>query len=254
MLFDQGINQPKVLAQVGGKTITSADVDAMIASMGSRGQNYQSPQGRAAVLEQLIGRQLILTDAKRNLMDREPGYLAELDRVKDELLAGYAIEKLMSKITVTETDARKFYDENPSMFQSGETVNASHILVDTEDEANALLTKLDAGELTFEEAAKAHSKCPSAEQGGSLGEFGKGQMVPEFDQACFSMTPGEIKGPVKTQFGYHIIRLNSKSDAKPLTFNDVKEQIIQHLTAQKQSEAYQSKVNQLKILYPVDKF
>ena len=236
MLFDQGINQPKVLAQVGGKTITCAEVDGMFAALGSRGHNYESGQGRAAVLEQLIGRQLILTDAKRNLMDREPGYLAELDRVKDELLAGYAIEKLMSKITVTETDARKFYDENPSMFQSGETVNASHILVDTEDEANALLTKL------------------AAEQGGSLGEFGKGQMVPEFDQACFSMTPGEIKGPVKTQFGYHIIRLNSKSDAKPLTFDDVKEQIIQHLTAQKQSEAYQSKVNQLKILYPVDKF
>ena len=254
MLFDQGLHQPKVLAQVGGKPITSADVDAMIASMGQRGQNYQSPQGRAAVLDQLIGRQLILTDAKRNLMDREPGYLAELDRVKDELLAGYAIEKIMGKITVSDDEARKFYDENKEMFNTGETVNASHILVDNENEANELLAKLNANELTFEEAAKAHSKCPSAEQGGSLGEFGKGQMVPEFDDACFSMRVGEVRGPVKTQFGYHIIRLNSKSDAKAMTFDEVKDQIVQHLTAQKQSAAYQSKVNQLKILYPVERF
>ena len=150
MLFDQGLHQPKVLAQVGGKPITSADVDAMIASMGQRGQNYQSPQGRAAVLDQLIGRQLILTDAKRNLMDREPGYLAELDRVKDELLAGYAIEKIMGKITVSDDEARKFYDENKEMFNTGETVNASHILVDSENEANELLAKLNANELTFE--------------------------------------------------------------------------------------------------------
>ena len=246
--------QPKVLARVGGKAITSADVDAMIASMGARGQNYQSAQGRAAVLEQLIGRQLILADAKRNLMDREPGYMAELERVKDELLAGYAMEKIMAKVSVDEADAKKFYEENKNMFDAGETVNASHILVDTEEEAVALLEKINAGELTFEEAAKANSKCPSSEQGGSLGEFGKGQMVPEFDEACFEMAIGELRGPVKTQFGYHLIRLNSKNEAKVMEYDEVKDQILQHLKAQKQSEAYQSKVNQLKILFPVDRF
>lgn len=247
------LEQPKVLARVGGKTITSADVDAMIAQMGQRGQNYQSPQGRNAVLEQLIGRQLILTDAKRNLMDREPAYTAELDRVKDELLAGYAIDKIMSKITVTDDEVRKFYDENQAMFNTGETVNASHILVETEEEANEILAQLNNGEITFEEAAKTKSKCPSSEQGGSLGEFGKGQMVPEFDEACFNMEIGEVRGPVKTQFGYHVIRLNSKSDAKIMSFDEMKDQIKQHLSAQKQSEAYQSKINQLKILYPVDR-
>ena len=79
-------------------------------------------------------------------------------------------------------------------------------------------------------------------------------MVPEFDQACFDMAVGELRGPVQTQFGYHIIRLNAKNAAKPLSFDDVKESILQHLDQEKKQAAYQSKINQLKILYPVDKF
>lgn len=246
--------EKKVLARVGTKTITSEDVDAMIASMGPRGQNYQSPQGRAAVLDQLIGRQLIIMDAKRNLMDREPAYIAELERYKEDLLAGYALEKVMSKVKVTEDDGLKFYEENKEMFNAGDTVSASHILVDSEDTANELMAAIQAGEITFEAAAQAHSSCPSGQQGGSLGEFGRGQMVPEFDEACFSMEIGELRGPVKTQFGYHIIRLNAKNAAKVMDYSEVKDQIMQHLTSQKQSEAYQSKVNQLKILFPVDRF
>lgn len=245
--------QPKVLARVGGKAITSQDVDAAIAAMGQRGQNYQTPKGREIVLDQLIGHQLILMDAKRNLMDREPAFQNELNRMKDELLTSYALEKITSKITVTDDEAQKFYDENPDMFNAGETFNASHILVDTEDEANRILSQLNAKELTFEEAAKANSKCPSAAEGGSLGDFGKGQMVPEFEQACEKLAPGEISCPVKTQFGYHLIRLNSKGEAKPMNFADVKEQIKGYLVGQKQAAAYQSKVNQLKILYPVDR-
>ncbi len=154
---------------------------------------------------------------------------------------------------MTDDEAKKFYDENPDMFNAGETFNASHILVDTEDEANRILSQLNAKELTFEEAAKANSKCPSAAEGGSLGDFGKGQMVPEFEQACEKLAPGEISGPVKTQFGYHLIRLNSKGEAKPMNFADVKEQIKGYLVGQKQAAAYQSKVNQLKIHYPVDR-
>ena len=78
-------------------------------------------------------------------------------------------------------------------------------------------------------------------------------MVPEFDQAVFSMNEGEVKGPVKTQFGYHLIKLNSKNAAKPFEFADIKEQIKQMMYKERQQKALQSKINQLKILYPVDK-
>ena len=248
------MDNEKVLASVNGKNITQTDVERMIASMGQQGQNYRSPQGYEAVLEQLINQNLLLLDAQRNLYEREPAFKAQLNRIKDELLINYAIEKAISSVKVTPDDAKAYFEANPELFAGQPTVAASHILVDTEDKANELLAKIQAGEISFADAAAANSKCPSSRNGGNLGEFGRGQMVPEFDEACFTMEVGELRGPIKTQFGYHLIQLDAKNEAKPLAFSDVREELVRRLTAEKQQAAYQSKLNQLKILYPVDKF
>ena len=165
----------------------------------------------------------------------------------------YAISKCVESVRVTEEEVRGYYDAHKAEMMDDETVNASHILVDSEDKANEILASIHAGEITFEDAAKAHSSCPSSQQGGNLGDFGRGQMVPEFDTACFEMAEGEVRGPVKTQFGYHIIRLNKKNEAQALSYNDVRAQLYEQLTREKQQAAYQSKVNQLKIMYPVDR-
>ncbi len=242
-----------VLAVVGGKQITNADVDAMIASMGQQGQAYMSPQGRAMILEELIAQKLLLLDATRNLYEREPAFKEQLARVKEDLLINYAVGKVVSGVRVTDDEAKKFFDENPDQFMGQETVSASHILVDSEEKANELLAKITAGEVSFEDAARENSSCPSGAQGGSLGEFGRGQMVPEFDSACFSMEVGEVRGPVQTQFGYHLIRLDGKKAAETLHFGDVREAITRQLTMEKQQAAYRSKINQLKILYPVER-
>ena len=124
----------------------------------------------------------------------------------------------------------------------------------SEEKATELLSKINAGEISFEDAARQNSSCPSSEQGGNLGEFTRGQMVPEFDEACFTMEIGELRGPVQTQFGYHLIKLNKRSEAEPIPYENVKDQIRAKLTSDKQQSAYQSKINQLRILYPVDKF
>lgn len=243
----------KILASVNGKAITDADVDAYLAGMGQHGQSYNNPQGRAMILEQLINKSLLVLDATRNLYERDPEFKAQLARVKEELLANYAVEKAVSGVRVTEAEIEKYYEDNKDKFVADATVNASHILVDSEDKANDLLAKIKAGEITFEDAAKQFSTCPSGKEGGLLGDFGRGQMVPEFDEACFSMEPGELRGPVRTQFGYHIIRLNSKGAPKPMNLSEIREQLREKLLADKQKAAYQSKINQLKILYPVDK-
>ena len=243
----------KVLARVGTKNITSADVDAMIATMGPQGQNYQSAQGRAAVLEQLIAQRLFLLDAQRNLLEREQAFKDQLAAVKEQLLMEYAISKCVESVRVTEDEVRGYYDTHKDEMTEGETVNASHILVDSEEKATEILAAINAGELTFEDAAREHSSCPSSAQGGNLGDFGRGQMVPEFDTACFEMEEGEVRGPVQTQFGYHLIRLNKKNAAEPLSYNDVRSTLYEQLTREKQQNAYQSKINQLKILYPVDR-
>lgn len=243
----------RVLAQVDGKPITEEDVSRFIQAMGRNGQAYNTPQGRAAVLDQLIAQRLFLLDAQRNLYEREPAFKAQLAAVKDQLLMEYSITKCLQGVRVTEEEVKAYYNEHKDDLQAEASVNASHILVDSEDRANELLADIRAGKISFEDAARQHSTCPSGKQGGSLGDFAQGQMVPEFDQAVFSMEEGELRGPVKTQFGYHIIRLNKKNEASPISYSDIREELYQQVSQEKQQEAYQKKINQLKLLYPVDK-
>ena len=253
--FGANNQQPtaRVLAQVNGKPITEEDVTRFIMAMGRNGQAYNNPQGRAAVLEQLIAQRLFLLDAQRNLYEREQAFKDQLAAVKEQLLMEYAISKCVESVRLTEEEVRAYYDSHKEEMIEDETVNASHILVDSEEKASEILAAINAGEITFEDAARENSSCPSSQQGGNLGDFGRGQMVPEFDTACFEMEEGEVRGPVKTQFGYHLIRLNKKNAAEALSYNDVRAQLYEQLTREKQQAAYQSKVNQLKIMYPVDR-
>lgn len=247
------MGEDKVIAAVAGKPITEADINQELIRMGQRGQSYNTPQGRAMILEQIIGKRLFLLDAQRNLYEREPAFKEQLQAVKEEMLTSYAVQKAIERVRVTEEEVRKYYEDNKDKFVSGVTFNASHILVDSEEKANELLEQINAGEITFEDAARQHSTCPSGKQGGELGDFSSGQMVPEFENACAEMEPGQTAGPVKTQFGYHIIRLNKKEEGGDVKYADIREELTEALRSEKQQAAYQSKINQLKILYPVDK-
>lgn len=245
----------RVLAKVSSLNVMESEVNEMVANLAKRGQNYDNPQGRGAILEQLIANKLLLIDAQKNLYEHNSEFKAQLEKVKNEMLVSFAVNKALADVKpATEEEIKKYYDDNADKFEKGESVNASHILVDSEDLANELLAKINAGEVSFEDAARDNSTCPSKENGGNLGEFTRGQMVPEFDTAVFEMSVGEVRGPVKTQFGYHIIKLNSKNEGGVYPFDEIKDQLASMLNQEKQQAAFQSKVNQLKILYPVDKF
>lgn len=243
----------KVLAAVGGQSITEADVEQFLAALGQRGDTYRNPEGKAAILEELINRKLFLMEAQRNLFEAEAAFKAQMKQAKESLLVNYAIEKAIGSVKVKDEEIISFYEENKDKMGGGDTVNASHILVETEEEALRILDEIKAG-LSFEDAAKKYSSCPSKEQGGNLGDFGHGQMVPEFEQAAFAMEVGELSTPVKTQFGYHLIRLNGKKAGEPTPLSEVRDRIEAELLRRNQQNAYQSKVNQLKILFPVDKY
>ena len=206
------------------------------------------------ILEQIIGKKLMILDAKKNLMEHNAEFKAELEKMKNEMLANFNVAKTLEKVTVTDDEIKAYYEENKAQFVKGESVAASHILVDSEEKAAQLMAKIEAGEVSFEDAARENSTCPSSQTGGALGEFTKGQMVPEFDQAAFSMEVGEMRGPVKTQFGYHIIKLTAKNEASEMPFEEVKAQLSNAMLQEKRQKAYESKINQLKIVYPVDKF
>lgn len=122
----------------------------------------------------------------------------------------------MKDITVSEEEAKEYYKANENQFMAGETVHAKHILVDDEDKCQEILEKIIGEETTFEDAAKEFSTCPSKEKGGDLGAFGRGQMVKEFEDAAFAAEVGHVVGPVKTQFGYHLIKVEDKKTQKLL--------------------------------------
>ena len=248
------MDNSKILAKVGAVVITEADVNETIAALGQRGAGYNTPEGRKAVLDQLVAKNLFLAEAKKNFYEGDPKFKADLAKIKDEMLANFAIEKALSAVTVSEDELRKFYEEHKSEFIAGESVEASHILVDDEDKAKAILADIKSGKASFEDAAKENSSCPSKEKGGALGNFTRGQMVPEFENAAFAMNAGDISEPVKTQFGYHIIKVTNKTEAKEIPYEEIKPQLERKLLTDKQQAAYSSKLNQLKILFPVDMF
>ncbi len=244
----------KVLASVSGNAIYQSEVDDVVRMYASRGQNYDNPQGREAILQQLIDKKLLVLDAKKNLMEHNAEFKAELEKMKNEMLANFNIQKSLEKAEVKDDEVKAYYDENKAQFVRGESVAASHILVDSEEKAAEIKAKVEAGEVSFEDAARENSSCPSGQNGGALGEFTHGQMVPEFDEAAFSMEVGELRGPVKTQFGFHIIKVTAKNPESEMSYDEVKGQIKNFLLGEKRQKAYDSKINQLKIVFPVDKF
>lgn len=244
----------KILANVGGNPVYEFEIDEMVAAYAQHGQDFNNPQGRASLLDQVINKKLLLLDAKKNLLEHNAEFKAELEKVKNEMLANFSVQKAIENVTVTDEDAKAYYDANKEQFFRGESVSASHILVDSEEKANEIKGEIESGNISFEDAARKESSCPSSQNGGALGEFTKGQMVPEFDEAAFSMEVGELRGPVKTQFGYHLIKLTDKKEAAQMLFDEIKEQIKGMVLNDKRQKALNSKINQLKILYPVDKF
>jgi peptidyl-prolyl cis-trans isomerase C len=243
----------KILVTVGGMAITEDDVNEFLMNLGPRGQSYNNPEGRKIVLQQLIASKLLLLEAKRNLFETEPEFKAELAKLRDSLLVNYATDKVIAGVKVSDKEVEDYYNANKERFVTEESVNASHILVDSEERALEILADIKAGKVSFEQAAMDNSSCPSKANGGNLGDFGKGQMVPEFDVAVFAMEVGEIsEAPVQTQFGYHLIKLNAKNEAQVIPLSEIAGDIKEAMLSEKRRTAYEKKINQLKILYPVD--
>lgn len=240
----------EVLAIVAGKEITNADVDAFLANLPAEQRQYASnPYFREQYVEQVVTLHVLEKMADDLQLDMTEDYKKMLDNIVRDIKARMAMNEIMKDITVTDIEAETVYNINPDNFSKPETVSAKHILVDSEDVCNEILAQIQNGEKTFEDAAKESSTCPSGQQGGDLGEFGRGQMVKEFEEAAFAAEIGAIVGPVQTQFGFHLIKVEAKSEAETLAFDVVKEQIKKNLLQQKQQQAYTAKIAELKEKY-----
>lgn len=245
----------KVFAKIGNREITSQDVQNFLRNVDPKvATQFTSPEGIKQLLAQLAEQELFYLDAVEKELNKEAEYIEEVDRVKVNILKQYALSKFLNSVAVNEVEMKKFYNENKELFNQPESVKASHILVQDEATANKILSEIEEGK-KFEDAAKEYSTCPSKDNGGDLGFFSKGRMVPEFETAAFALDKGEIcKAPVKTQFGFHIIKLTGRRESMELTFNEAEEKVKSELMAKTQEAEYYKKVNELKDKYEVKFF
>ena len=242
----------KVLVTIAGVEIKESDLNAIIMRYPEEKRAYlASDMGKKQLLEQMISFELMnRLGLEMNLHETEE-YKASLKAVEKDLLTQMTISKVLAEVTVTDEEAKKYYQENTSEFEEAATVSAKHILVDSEELCSEVKNKIDAGDMTFEEAAMQYSSCPSKDQGGDLGVFGKGMMVPEFEEAAFNLELNAVSAPVATQFGYHLIKVEAKNEPSTATFEDVKDQIVQKLVQDSQEKKYSDLVKELEAKYDV---
>lgn len=237
----------EIIAKIAGKELTQADYNEFLKKLPPEQRAYaEHPQAKEMYMEQFYAMHLFAAEGKELKLDETEEYKAILETMKQELVGQLAMSKTVEGIEVTDEEVKAFYDANPQMFVQGETVQAKHILVDEEAKAEELKLAIEAGAVTFEEAARDNSNCPSKEAGGDLGTFGRGQMVPEFDQAAFEAEVDKVVGPVKTDFGYHLIKVISHTEATTQEFEVVKAQLKDQLWQQKSNEAFGAKLAELK--------
>ena len=282
-----------IVAKVNGTPITRVELDRATKFMLAQSQNKkeltaeEKKKADSAVLDQLISAELLYQAGKKlPIADIDSRVATQMKQGKTKFPSTEAYEKALkasglsekdleefarkeiyinnliekdiaSKVSISDDQAKKFYDENIDKFKQPETVHASHILIGVDpkasaeekskakEKAEALLKRAKAGE-DFAALAKANSTCPSAPQGGDLGSFSKGQMVPAFESVAFSLKPGEISGVVETQFGYHIIKVIDKKPAGTVPFNDAKKEIINYLKIQKIQQSISELVEKLR--------
>ena len=244
--------EKKVLARVNGAEITDMDINLLIRSLDPQvAMQFYSPEGQERLLEELINQELFYTEAVENKFSEEEEFKAELEKMKKSALKQYALRKVLAEAVVTPEEVENFYNSHKDDYNKPEEVRASHILVQTEEEAKDIINKINAG-TSFEDAAKEHSSCPSSSAGGDLGAFTRGRMVPEFEEAAFKMEIGEISEPVQTQFGYHIIKVTEKTPAGVMSFEEVKPQVESTVLSIKQQDKYLEKAKELKGKYTVE--
>lgn len=241
----------KVLAVVNGREITQRDFDMAVSKFPQdRKAFFQTEDGKKQMLEQLVSWEIMYNYAVSEGFDKTEEFKSQLEDAKRAILTQFAIQNVISDINVEEEEAKEYYNDNLDYFKEGPKVSAKHILVDSEEKALEVLEEINKG-MKFEEAAQQYSSCPSKAQGGSLGEFARGAMVPEFEEAAFNLEVGVISQPVKTQFGYHLILVDNKTEEEVKSYEEVEGMIKAHMLQEKQSYNYMQKVNSLRDKYGV---
>ncbi|MCA1454744.1 peptidylprolyl isomerase [Bradyrhizobium sp. BRP22] len=239
-----------VLAKVNGQEIRQSDVAIAEEELGPSLQQMDPAARKDNILAFLIDMKIVAKAAEDKKVDNTDEFKKRLAFTRNRLL----MDSLLSsegKAATTDDAMKKVYEEASKQITGEQEVHARHILVETEDEAKAIKAELAKG-ADFAELAKKKSKDPGASDGGDLGFFTKEQMVPEFSAVAFALEPGKISDPVKSQFGWHIIKVEEKRNRTAPPFDQVKSQIETYVTRKAQAD-YVAKLREAAKIERMDK-
>jgi peptidyl-prolyl cis-trans isomerase C len=223
-----------VLAKVNGSEIRQSDVTAAEKDIGASLAQLDPASRQASVVQLLIDLKLVAKAAEDKKIADTPDFKQKLAFTRSRLLMDTLLDQ-EGKAAVTDAALKKVYEDAAKQISGEQEVHARHILVGTEAEAKEIIAKLKKG-ADFAELAKKESKDPGASDGGDLGFFTKDQMVPEFSAAAFALEPGKISAPVKSQFGWHVIKVEDKRARKAPPFEQVKPQLEAFVIRKAQAE------------------
>ena len=242
-----------VIARVGDREIKLKDVNEVMGRLDpQRAALYDNEIGRKAIAEELVNMELLLLLGGELEVEKTPEFAAMMDDLRKDVVRRLAVDSILKDVAVTPEETAEYYEKNKDRFAVPETVRASHILVENEEDMAKVKADLEAG-MSFEDAAKKYSSCNSAAQGGDLGFFTKKDMVKEFAEAAFAMKVGEVTGePVKTDFGLHLIKLTDRKEASVKSLDEMKDEISGGLENEKKAEAYRGELTRLKEKYGVE--
>jgi peptidyl-prolyl cis-trans isomerase C len=223
-----------VLAKVNGSEIRQSDVTLAEEELGPSLAQMDPATKKDNVLSFLIDMKIVAKAAEDKKIENNDDFKKRMAFTRNRLLMDSLLAS-EGKAATTDEAMKKVYDDASKQITGEQEVHARHILVETEDEAKAVEEELKKG-ADFAELAKKKSKDPGASDGGDLGFFTKDQMVPEFSAVAFSLEPGKISDPVKSQFGWHIIKVEEKRNRKAPDFAQVKGQIETYVTRKAQAD------------------
>lgn len=235
-----------VIAKINGVEVTKSELALAEGNIDPQLSQLPPEQKQLAALTAIVDAKLIAAKAKVEKLDETADFKARLQFIIErELHNAYFKKHIVDAVTDAEIKAR--YDAEIAKMPKEEEIRARHILVKTEEEAKAIIKELDAGK-DFAELAKAKSTDPNKSDGGDLGYFKKGQMVPEFEAAAFALEKGKYsETPVKSQFGYHVIKVEDKRVAAPPPLDKVKDQVKQVVMRDKYMELLKTSKDGAKI-------
>jgi len=232
-----------ILASFGDKTITLGEFNELWEEVP---EEYKLQLDKSIVLDQMISEKLLIQETKNMGLEEDNYVLEQIKKMTEQILVQALIEReILNKVKVNDEEVLEYYEQNKDSFTEKEQVHLYNILLETEEEAQNILEQLKAGE-DFSEIAIEKSSGPSAAQGGDLGYVAKGTIIPEIEEVVFALESEELSEVVKTDFGFHILKISDKKAETVKTLEEVKEEILQTLLPDKQKEAFENLLEELK--------